>query len=504
LQAVKSGLNLKKEFGAGSFILNYPKTPGNLLARGLDFSPVGFLKATIDIGKLATGKEVSAGAVTRDISRALVGTAGLVGTGAALNSLGIITGRPDSNKSVSAAEKTLGLGAYKINTSALKRYVFSGLNPAAAKIRPGDTLISYDWAQPLAFSLTMGANLNETKGSSKGTVGKLSQSLGMGAGQVVDAMNSLAEQPVLQGLTKLSGGGAGVAQGVITAATSAPASFVPTLLNQINQLSNNQARSTYSPNPLESALKQVENKIPIVSNSLQPQVNTIGQGVERYQGGTNSPFNVLLNPSFVSKYTPQNVLDEVKRLQEATGETKQFPDLVKYTQKIDGKNVQLTPEQVTALQTKVGKNNAKYMQDIMNTPAYQNATDIQKVNMLSSVSTDVAAAGRRTVLGGAGVTGGALDVAKDQPIGTDKSQQQLVKNGKKVAKKTTAKKATTSKSTGKKVAKGKVAKAVKLPSYKTAKFATPRFKVGSPKKSTFSVKKLPKYGSTKTSKVKVV
>lgn len=399
LSGLKSTLNLKKDFGVGNFVMNYPKTPGNLLARGLDFSPAGFIKTTIEMGKPLFGKGFNQEQFVRSFSRALVGSGGLVGTGAALNKLGIITGRPDPSKSANAADKALGLGQYKINVSALKRFIASGLDPNAAKIRKGDTLVSYDWAQPASFALTMGANLNQTQGSPKGAVKKVGDSLGKGAGEVVDAMNSLAEQPVLQGLQTLTGSsGGGLTSGIIQTATSAPSGFVPTILNQINQLIDNKARSTYDPNPLASGVKKVEAKIPGVASTLQPQVNILGKPTERYQGGTNNPFNVFLNPAFVSKYAPNNVLNEVKRLQNTTSETSQIPKQVAYTQKVNGKNVQLSPQQVTDLQTFVGQKAGEQLSKIISSPDYKKASDGDKVTMLTSALTAISQAGRAVVL----------------------------------------------------------------------------------------------------------
>lgn len=400
MTGLKSTLNLGKSFGAGNFVMNYPKTPGNLLARGLDFSPAGFIKTAIELGKPAFGRGFNQEQFVRSLSRSLTGSVGLVGTGAALNQLGIISGRPDPNKNVNAADKLLGLGQYKINTSALKRFIVSGLKPSAAKLRPGDTLVSYDWAQPASFALTMGANINQTKGTNKGAVAKISNSLGKGAGEIVDAMNSLAEQPVLQGLQTLTGSsGAGLTTGLIQTAASAPSGFVPTILNQINQLIDNTSRSSYSPNPLVSGIKKVEAKIPGIASTLQPQVNVLGQPAERYQGGTNNPLNVFLNPAFVSKYAPQNVLDEAVRLQNSTSETKQFPKQVAYSQKVNGKNQQLTPEQLTQLQTFVGQNAGSQLSKIIQSQQYKSANDTEKVNMLSSALTSISQAGRAVVLG---------------------------------------------------------------------------------------------------------
>lgn len=421
LQGLKKTLNYRQfggKFGGGSFVMNYPKTPGNLLARGLDFSPAGFIKTAIELAKPAFGKGFNQEQFVRSLSRTLTGSVGLVGTGAALNQLGIITGRPDPSKNANQAQKLLGLGQYKINVSALKRFIASGFSPSAAKLRPGDTQVSYDWAQPASFALTMGANINQTKGTNKGTVAKISNSLGKGAGEIVDAMNSLAEQPVLQGLQTLTGSsGAGLTQGLIQTAASAPSGFVPTLFNQINQVLNNTSRSTYSPNPLVSGVKKVEAKIPGVASSLQPQVNILGQPAERYQKGTNNLFNVFLNPAFVSKYIPNKVLDETNRLENATGETSQFPKQIKYTQKVNGKNVPLTPQQVTQLQTYIGQKASDQLGKIIDSPSYQKATDTEKVNMLSSTLTNISQAGRAVVLGNKSKLGSnARAVANNQDI----------------------------------------------------------------------------------------
>jgi hypothetical protein len=432
LMNLKKGLNIGQSFGAGNFALNYPKTPGNLLARGLDYSPAGFIKTAIDIAKVPMGKDVPPGTITRDLSRALVGQVGLVGTGAALNQLGVITGRPDPNKNVTAAEKALGLGQYKINVSALKRLVLSGFDSSQAKLKAGDTLVSYDWAQPLAFSLTMGANFNETKGTDKGLVGKISASLGKGAGEIVDATNSLAEQPVVQNLTKLGGNGAGLAQGALQVATSAPASFIPTILNQINQLTNNTTRSTYDPSPFGSMGRQVLNKIPGLSENLQPQIGPLGQPNERYQGGSNNAANVFLNPAFVSHYQPNQVLDEASRLQGSTGSTGQFPKIVANNQTVNGQNIRLSPKQVTDLQKFVGTTAATQLPKIISDPGYQAASDTDKAKILTNALSDASSAGKKVILGDLNTTStntnkigakGQLQAAKDAFDSSGKNYQ---------------------------------------------------------------------------------
>lgn len=134
-----------KDWGLGDAVLKYPKTPGNLLARGVDYSPAGFLKSLTQLARPLVGKEFNQKAFVESTSRALVGSTGLVGTGAILHKLDIITGKPEKDADMNALQRATGLGQYKMNVSALKRFVFSGFDPSEAKLKEGDKLLSYDW-----------------------------------------------------------------------------------------------------------------------------------------------------------------------------------------------------------------------------------------------------------------------------------------------------------------------------------------------------------------------
>ena len=46
-----------REFGAGDFIIKYPRTPANLLARGLEYSPAGLLKTLWEASRPLMGRE---------------------------------------------------------------------------------------------------------------------------------------------------------------------------------------------------------------------------------------------------------------------------------------------------------------------------------------------------------------------------------------------------------------------------------------------------------------
>ncbi len=401
---VKQGLNTigtkDGSFGLGSFVINYPKTPGNLLARGIDYSPAGFIKSTLEIAKPLFGK----GAFNQkkfvdSFSRALVGTGGLVGTGALLHKVGIITGKPDKDKDVNAQDKGTGLGAYRINVSALKRFVTSGFDPSAGKLQDDDQLISYDWFQPAAIGISMGANIDETGASTKGVVGKLTSLVGSAGASIAGGVDTIASQPLVQGVERLFGKGGGITQGVLATAQGVPASFVPTLVNQINQLLDNTSRSTYDPNVAVQGLNMVKAKIPGLAQTLQPQVGVDGNDNERYQNGSNNIFNVMFNPAFAGKYQANSVEKEISRLQDSTGQTSQYPNVIKNTQTVNGESVQLSAQQVTDMQRLQGKLTQDAYSRIMNDPAYQKLSDTDKVKRLQNIITQANAIARVQVLG---------------------------------------------------------------------------------------------------------
>lgn len=320
----KSALNMGKKFGLGDFVLKYPKTPANLLARGIDYSPAGAIKGIIEVGKAIAGKGFNQGAFVDAVSRSAVGTTGMVGLGYYLHDLGLITPGKDENKKVAQLQEETGAGPYRLNLSGIKRFLMSGFDPDQAKMQKGDTLVSYDWFQPAAINFAIGANLSKSKGDKALNMEDVGGITGMLAEATTAGTRTLEEQPLVQGLKRLFGYG-DITGGLGGIAEAAPASFIPTVLNQVRQLLDNTRRNTYDPNPFKESMNRVKYRIPGLSQNLPPQIGTFGEEKELYQGGTNNPFNVFLNPAFVSKYQPTSEQDLALDIYKQSGETEHIP-----------------------------------------------------------------------------------------------------------------------------------------------------------------------------------
>jgi hypothetical protein len=383
LSSLKKALNLNKSFGFGSLVLKYPKTPAALILRGIDYSPAGFLSSAYKLAKplMEEGGKINVRDVELSLSRAITGTVGFTGLGYLLADKGVITGQTSTDADLREAQTEAGGGSYKVNISALQRWVKDGFNQDALKAQDNDTLVSYDWAQPIAMSLAFGANMNQSIKQKKSITQDLVSSLGTAA---ESGLSSIADQPVLQGITKLIQSKSPAAA-LGNVAQSLPSSFTPTVLNQFRQLNSNVARSTYNPNPLKAGLNIAQNKIPLLANKLPANYGVLGQQKQVYQNGSNNLFNVFLNPSFVTKNNPTPVQKELLRLNATTGSTTQFPRVIpsKLTWTQNGKTYThvLTETEKPLYQKEVGRLTNNGITSILN----RNISDDDKVNLIVKI-----------------------------------------------------------------------------------------------------------------------
>lgn len=396
---LKKTLNAGKDWGFGDMVIKYPKTPAALLARGIEYSPFGFVSTAMEVAKPLFGKPFDQLKFVQSTSRALTGTALLIGSGAILGRLGIISGKRNSDKDVVATQQKVGIREYQINIDALKRFVASGFDSKAAQLRKGDTLVTYDWMQPASIGLAMGANmfLDPTKNVAQKAV-DLASNIG---NHLLKAFETLEGQPLVQGLKTLSGKES-LAEGIAASIEGIPASFVPTLLNQVRQLTDNISRNTKDPNYFKEVENKAINKVPGVSPSIQARLTPLGQPQEMYQAGSNNPFNVFLNPAFVSKYNPDPISEMVLGIWERSGNTAQFPRAVGAKIKIGKESMELTPEQYNKFQSYVGHKTTVLFGLLAANPVWMKPgalPDDYKAKKLQGMLSDINTAGKIEVLG---------------------------------------------------------------------------------------------------------
>lgn len=387
---VKSGANVigvgrkGAKFGLGNIILNYPKVPANLLNRMVAYSPIGAFRSLYELSKLAPPvryaieigqqwdvlpSELSSEFNQREFSmaaaRAAVGSIGLTSLGAVLASIGILDDK-DEDKVPAIAElrRRSGAGRYRINVSALQRYLLGGFNSDDAKRQTNDLLVSYDWAQPLSASMAMGANAADMEGIEA----------------ALSAMDTIAEQPLVSGLMRSlsmfgSTDGDRITRFVLGTLEAAPAAFVPTLLNQINQVMDNADRERWDPRFTQRTINNVLAKLPVMSAWL-PQRSYLGEPAERYAQGGNNFFNVFFNPAFAARYLPKPEAELMMSVYRMTGEKRGVIDRLDKKLQVPGEadRRELSTEQWLRMNRDMQQGVVKKMQALQN---------VQDVNMLA-------------------------------------------------------------------------------------------------------------------------
>lgn len=367
LVATKRGLNVggKLGWGPGDWLLKFPRTAGGLMMRGIEYSPLGFLRVA-KYAYLAFGPEPNAAnqrELSMALSRSLVGSFGITALGLNMAAAGLIFGAGEDDKDFGAFVRSQGMKTTMFNATGLRRWIFSGFNKEEAQPRQGDLFISYDWAQPLSMSIAMGVGMNRATEISK-TDAAQGVLIGMAA-----AINSIVEQPLLRGIQNLvapSYGGDKVTHSLRAAGsvlTGIPASFIPSMLNLVRQDVDNVRRYTRStggitvPELRQETLNQIKNRVPWVSKSLPATVSGFGD-IEKLQGseptGLKKMFHVYLNPSYVNRYNPSPEAQQALDIYRETKSTKHFPNQVEVKITANGKTFVLPPEDRMALQRQLG------------------------------------------------------------------------------------------------------------------------------------------------------
>lgn len=375
LEKLKKGMNFGKDFGFGDLVLKYPKTPGNLLIRALEYSPLGALRSiSILVEPLRKNVAFNSPEFAMSLSRAIIGTGGFSALGFTLANLGILTGSGHSDYEVKSLEQNSGKQPNSVNVTALKRWVFSGFDDQEGFAQEGDTFVSYDWAQPLAIATALGTGVSQSMREE----GELSPGKAAVTG-IKGAANTLVNSSVLSGVKKAFEfyPGQTFSDKLVDIAGDLPSSFVPTFSNQIRQADDNTARSTYDPDLYKTYGNRAINRVPGMEKSLPPAYDTLGNKREVYQDKGNTLFNVFLNPSFVKKYKPtpeaKFVLDFINQSGEKTVAPRNAPKTIT----IEGEKVKLSANEYSELQRIMGEETQKGLERVV--PRLQGETDFEKI-----------------------------------------------------------------------------------------------------------------------------
>ena len=350
-------------------VLPFKKTPANILARAVEYSPVGLAKTlSADIISLKNGK-ITAAEFIDSLSSGLVGTA-LVGLGLLLAKHGVLLGGADDDDEQQSFNELRGKQNYSINI--------------------GDATITLDWLAPESMPLFVGVAFWESFSDDERDGNILENALEA----IANIAMPIFDMSMLQGVNDLLEGlryvsdGKGMMKLFVDAAANYLSQYIPTLGGQIERIIETQREQTFidrSEDAPSSAaqykIANILNKIPGVDYNQIPYIDAWGRTKET-GGVAERMVNNLINPAYVKKSGETWVDDELQRLYDL-GETGVFPQKAAQDTKINGEYLS-ADEYVTYAQER-GSVSLEGVQELIRSSAYKNMSDADKAAAIKSV-----------------------------------------------------------------------------------------------------------------------
>ena len=352
-------------------ILPFRKTPANILVRGVEYSPIGFLKSiSYDLVQVQKGNMQA----TEMIDRA---AAGLTGTGLMMLGLymakeGILRGSGGDDEKKKKFDELQGHQEYAMEL-------------------PNGTSITLDWLAPEALPFFVGANLYEQMQANNGylTMSDMLQA----ASNVTDPLLSMS---CLQSLNDVfdavgyasSGDTNALTSAVASAATSYLTQGIPTVFGQAERTGESTRMTTYTDKnkfltpDMQYALGKASARIPGVDYGQIPFIDAWGR-TESSGGVGARAFNNFANPAYASKVSGSKMEDELSRLYEATGETKVLPQRAPKSFTVNKENKQLTGEEYVKYATKRGQTSYKIVSELTGLASYKSMSDGDKADAVA-------------------------------------------------------------------------------------------------------------------------
>ena len=367
---VRKGLNKVKipgvnGYGLGDVLIPFAKTPANLTKAIVDYSPVGLVNALVEGNNLR--KALNNGQFTsqmqhkfvQDLGKATAGTM-LYVLGAALAKSGVITGESDDDKDT-------------------KDFLKNALGVNSYSIKIGDKSFTYDWAQPIAAPFSIMANVEKKKDNKQVALGEAILS------SLDSASSILLEQSFLQSVNEVLTNNKGIASGIENVVLDLPARSIPTFLKQVTDMVDGTQRQTFEyEQPLQTAVNKFKAKLPGLSQTLAPKVDTMGREVQKF-GGKNNIFNVFLNPANVNTENISDGAKEIYRLYESTGEKDVMPRVAPYYINSKNEKVVLNTKEIAEYQKISGDIIEKSMKKLINTDEYKEMNDTEKADVVKNI-----------------------------------------------------------------------------------------------------------------------
>lgn len=373
---VRDIFNGGKEWGLGSVLVPFTATPANLAKAIFEYSPAGLVDTLVRRSGVYLRSVKSSNfdprtqkALVEGIGKGLAGTL-TIAIARYLFLEGLLTGGDDDkDKNLRAFEKNI-------------------MGKAPYSVTVGGKSFSYDWAQPVGslFAMTADYMQNVQAGNEPmvSGLGALGDNFKILLNAMTTGGNVIYEQSFLQGISELFGENDFVS-GAITAAANGVTQFVPTALQQIAQIIDPYARTSYENKNLpQTTLNKLMAKVPGLREKLPITVDVMGQDMMAY-AGNNNPLNVFLNPSNMYAQTATKAALEIYRIYEATADPSVIPNTA--PQYLEGKygKFNFTGAEKNSYQRTMGQTVTDTVNELLGMDAYAELDDTTKASILGKI-----------------------------------------------------------------------------------------------------------------------
>lgn len=366
---------------AVSAVLPFKRTPANILARGLEYSPAGLSKSlTYDLAKVKRG-QMSATDAIDNIASGLTGT-GLMALGAFLAASGVVTGGDGDDEKQQAIDELTGGQNYALNL-------------------PGGGSVTLDWLAPEALPFFMGVQLSDTIAENGLT--------GDGISSIISATaEPMLQMSMLQSLNDLidsvsyvdSTGKVGAVAG--SALVSYLNQAIPTIGGQIERTGENVRYSTYTdkggllPTDIQYAIGKAAAKIPGLDYNQVPFIDAWG----REESTGTLPIRIMnnfLNTAYTSSMNVTAVDKEIQRLYNEIGDGSVVPSRADKSVTVNGETINLSGDEYVEYAKKKGQTAYNLLDKIIRTSAYKSMIDAEKAATVKDIYEYANAVGKAAV-----------------------------------------------------------------------------------------------------------
>ena len=361
----------------------FKKTPLNVLARGVEFSPIGLIQGTGQMLTDVKAGKMDASTAIDKMSSGLVGSS-LMALGYFLAKSGVISG--GDNDEDKYYQSDLGKQEYALNL-------------------PGSSSMTIDWAAPASIPLFMGVALQaliDGSGSSDEaqTVGDHIDAF---LGTLSSITDPLVEMSMLQGLQDTleavanarSDGNSLIGAALVTAGRGYASQFVPTIGGQIARTIDPVRRDTVGDptselgKDLDKVTNKMQAKIPGLASDLQPYVNIWGEQEINEHSWPVRLLEQTILPGYLDKVDMTPVDVELTRLYSVTQDPSVVPSNYPYrTLKSGDERYVLTADEYTEFKIENGRAMYAAAEDAINSSQYSRMSDDEKASYVAKAIRD--------------------------------------------------------------------------------------------------------------------